>query len=59
MPDKTHDGDTGDVADDFYHRYKEDIQLLKNLGGRADQAGREVTGQAGQRSACRHGIPRS
>jgi beta-glucosidase len=32
MPGKTHDGDTGDVADDFYHRYKEDIQLLKNLG---------------------------
>ena len=31
-PGKTHDGDTGDVADDFYHRYKEDIQLLKNLG---------------------------
>ncbi|WP_263409021.1 GH1 family beta-glucosidase [Terriglobus tenax] len=24
--------DTGDVADDFYHRYKEDIQLMKRLG---------------------------
>ena len=24
--------DTGDVADDSYHLYKEDIQLLKNLG---------------------------
>ena len=31
-PGKTHNGDTGDVADDFYHRYKEDVQLLKNLG---------------------------
>ncbi|MGA2572544.1 MAG: GH1 family beta-glucosidase [Terracidiphilus sp.] len=31
-PGKTHNGDTGDVADDSYHRYKEDIGLLKNLG---------------------------
>jgi beta-glucosidase len=31
-PGKTHNGDTGDVADDSYHRYKEDTQLLKNLG---------------------------
>ncbi|MBV9888651.1 MAG: beta-glucosidase [Acidobacteria bacterium] len=31
-PGKTHDGDTGDVADDFYHLYKQDIQTLKNLG---------------------------
>jgi beta-glucosidase len=31
-PGKTHDGDTGDVADDFYHRYKEDIQTMKTLG---------------------------
>ena len=29
---KTFKGDNGDVADDSYHRYKEDIQLLKNLG---------------------------
>ena len=29
---KTHDGDTGDVADDFYHRYKQDIALMKDLG---------------------------
>ncbi len=31
-PGKTHLGETGDVADDSYHRYKEDIQLLKALG---------------------------
>jgi beta-glucosidase len=31
-PGKTFNGETGDVADDSYHRYKEDIQLLKNLG---------------------------
>jgi beta-glucosidase len=29
---KTHDGDTADVADDFYHLYKEDIQTLHGLG---------------------------
>jgi beta-glucosidase len=31
-PGKTHGGDTGDVADDYYHRYPEDIQLMKQLG---------------------------
>ena len=31
-PAKTFNGDTGDVADDSYHRYKDDTQLLKNLG---------------------------
>ncbi len=31
-PGKTVDGATGDVADDHYHRYKDDIQLMKNLG---------------------------
>ncbi|MGB8031967.1 MAG: GH1 family beta-glucosidase [Terracidiphilus sp.] len=34
-PGKTSDGDTGDVADDSYHRYKEDTHLLKNLGAGA------------------------
>jgi len=33
-PGKTFDGDTGDVADDSYHLYKEDVRLLKNLGVR-------------------------
>lgn len=31
-PGKVHMGDTGDVADDFFHRYAEDIQLMKNIG---------------------------
>ena len=31
-PGKTFHGETGDVADDSYHLYKEDIQLLKALG---------------------------
>jgi len=31
-PGKTHNGDTGDVADDSYHRYKEDVALMKDLG---------------------------
>jgi beta-glucosidase len=31
-PGKTHNGDTGDVADDFYHRYGQDVQLMKEMG---------------------------
>ena len=31
-PGKTYQGDTGDVADDSYHRYREDIHLAHNLG---------------------------
>jgi beta-glucosidase len=31
-PGKTANGDTGDVAVDSYHRYKEDVRLLKSLG---------------------------
>jgi len=31
-PGKVFNGDTGDVADDSYHRYREDVQLLKGLG---------------------------
>src|SRR5271167_4873589 len=33
-PGKTFHGETGDVADDSYHLYKEDVKLLKNLGVR-------------------------
>jgi beta-glucosidase len=31
-PGKVAHGDTGDVADDFYHRYPQDIQLMQQLG---------------------------
>jgi beta-glucosidase len=31
-PGKIKNDDTGDVADDHYHRYKEDVQLMKALG---------------------------
>ena len=31
-PGKTVNGATGDVADDHYHRYKQDVQLMKALG---------------------------
>jgi len=31
-PGKTYRGETGDVADDSYHLYKDDIQLMKALG---------------------------
>ncbi|GAC1362987.1 MAG: GH1 family beta-glucosidase [Acidobacteriaceae bacterium] len=29
---RTHDGDTGDIADDHFHRFKTDIGLMKALG---------------------------
>ncbi len=29
---KVHAGDTGDISDDYYHRYKQDIALMKSLG---------------------------
>jgi len=31
-PGKTYQGETADIADDFYHLYKEDIALMKELG---------------------------
>ena len=31
-PGKIHDGDTGAVADDHYHRYVDDIAIMKQLG---------------------------
>ncbi len=33
-PGKVHNHDTGDVADDSYHRYKEDVAMLKWLGAK-------------------------
>ncbi len=35
LPGKTVNGDTGDTACDHYHRFKEDVQLLKDLGVKA------------------------
>ncbi|GAB2300181.1 hypothetical protein Dimus_038607 [Dionaea muscipula] len=32
QPEKIVDKSTGDIADDFYHRYKEDVKLLKKVG---------------------------
>lgn len=32
IPGKTVDGATGDVSTDHYNRFKEDVQLMKNLG---------------------------
>ena len=34
-PGKTHNGDTGDVACDHYHRYRDDVALMKQLGLKA------------------------
>ena len=31
-PGKVANGDTGDIADDFYHLYKQDIALMKDMG---------------------------
>jgi len=31
-PGKVHGGDTGDVADDHYHRYAQDVALMRQLG---------------------------
>ena len=31
-PGKVHDGDTGDLAVDHYHRYRDDVALMKRLG---------------------------
>jgi beta-glucosidase len=34
-PGKIANGDNGDVANDHYHRYKEDVKLMKDLGATA------------------------
>ena len=34
-PGKIKNGDTGDVANDHYHRYKEDVALMRSIGARA------------------------
>lgn len=35
IPGKVHNGETGELACDHYHKYKEDIQLMKNMGIKA------------------------
>jgi beta-glucosidase len=32
IPGTIHNGENGDVADDFYHKYKEDIAMMKKMG---------------------------
>jgi beta-glucosidase len=32
IPGKVHGGDTGDVADDHYHRFVDDVAIMKQLG---------------------------
>src|SRR3712207_4772638 len=34
-PGKTINGDTGDIACDHYHRWQDDVQLMRDLGVRA------------------------
>ena len=34
-PGNIRNGDTGDVANDHYHRYKEDVELMKDIGAKA------------------------
>jgi beta-glucosidase/6-phospho-beta-glucosidase/beta-galactosidase len=34
-PGKIKNGDTGDVANEHYHRYKEDVALMKDIGATA------------------------
>ena len=57
LPDRIVDGSTGDVACDHYHRYPEDVALMKRLGAKgyrfsdlvaADPAARVRRGQPGQ-----------
>jgi len=35
IPGKIHKGETGNIACDHYHRFKEDIQLMKQMGVKA------------------------
>jgi len=34
-PGRIRDGSNGDIANDHYHRYKEDVALMKNIGANA------------------------
>ncbi|WP_166966166.1 GH1 family beta-glucosidase [Yeosuana marina] len=35
IPGKTFNGETGEIACDHYHKFREDIQLMKNMGVKA------------------------
>jgi beta-glucosidase len=35
IPGKIKNGDTGDVANDHYHRYRDDVRLMRDLGAKA------------------------
>lgn len=35
QPGKVHEGHTGDIACDHYHRYKEDVNIMKEIGIKA------------------------
>src|SRR5918911_5725363 len=55
-PGKTDNGDTGDVACDHYHRWQEDVRLMRDLGMQAyrfsvawPRVVPEGTGQVNQR----------
>ena len=41
-PGKIRDRTTGDVANDHYHRYKEDVALMKDMGATAYRFSREI-----------------
>ena len=50
QPGKVHGGDTGDVADDFFHRYSEDIALMKAAGSKPPSTtGKKPASRAGSR----------
>src|SRR6516164_10087795 len=34
-PGKVRDGSNGDIANDHYHRYKDDVQLMRSIGAKA------------------------
>ena len=40
-PGKIKNDENGDVANDHYHRYAEDVALMKSVGARACEGGRD------------------
>ena len=56
-PGKTCHGETGDVADDFFHLYKQDVALMKELGTRPSAS--PSPGRASSRKARARPIPKA